>query len=201
MKTMFYKGPSMNPTLQAPDVLHVEPCQDGRAWPGDVIVFPDPSGGGNTVHRVVSVREDGSMETQGDNNEMIDAHVVLCSDLIGRVTHATRNGIRRVVHGRTCGRIVGRSHRFFRAVRIRLLKRLRPAYAALAGRFAYPWLAKRMRMRVVRYSRPGRISELHLLMGNRCIGRLETGQAAWYIRPPFRLMVDETRLPREVPRD
>ena len=201
MRTLFYKGPSMNPTLRAPDVLHVEPCPSGCARPGDVIVYADPNGRGNVVHRVMSVRCDGWVCTQGDGNDFMDAYVVPGSAILGRVTHVTRNGKRHVVYGGPCGRIVGVSARLYRVVSRRLVRSLRPVYASCSGCLAFPWLLKRMNFRIIQYSRCGRPSELHLFMGNRCIGRLLPHQTGWRITPPFKLLVDEKTLPHDIPSD
>lgn len=191
----------MNPTFRVPDVLHVEPCTAESIRRGDVIVYRDPNGRGNVVHRVVAVLEHGNLRTQGDANNLLDPWVVQSSEVIGRVTHATRNGKRRSVRGGILGRIVGASARFYVVARIRVLQLLRPVYVAWSGSLAFPWLVKRMNLRIVQYSRQGRNSELHLLMGSRCIGRLLPDQPGWHITPPFRLVVDETSLPRKIPTD
>jgi signal peptidase I len=201
MKTLFYKGPSMNPTLRVPDVLHIEPCENGRIREGDVIVFTAPNGRGNVAHRVVSVYKNGTVQTRGDNNEEIDAYEVSPSKVIGRVTHATRRGNRRTVHGGVCGRLIGMGTRCYLGVRNALVCGFRPVYEALSGRLAFNWLTRWMNIRVIHYSRHGRPKELHLLMRNRCIGRLLPGQIRWRITPPFKFFVDEESLPRGFPPD
>jgi hypothetical protein len=190
----------MNPTFRVPDVLHVEPCTDGRVRPGDVIVFADPHGRGNVVHRVISVLEGGAVRTQGDGNELMDAYVMPSSGIVGRVTHATRNGKRRAVRGGFYGRLVGASSRLYGSARVRLMQVLRPAYVAWSGCLAFPWLVRKMNIRIVQYTREGKVSELHLLMGSRCVGRLLPNQTRWHITPPFRLLVDETSHPEFFPR-
>ncbi len=201
MNTLFYKGPSMNPTLRVPDVLSLEPCRNGRIRTGDVIVFSAPDGRGNVAHRVVSVCDDGRLLTRGDNNTEVDGYTVSPAAVIGRVTHATRGGKRRVVHGGARGRLVGIGTRLCLGIRRALLCVLRPAYGAFSGLFAFKWLAGWMNLRVVHYSRPGRTQELHLLRGSRCIGRLLPGQNRWHITAPYRLLVDEPSLPRDFPSD
>ena len=73
LKPIVYKGPSMNPTLKAPDILHVIPYNGGKIKCGDVIVFEHPEGDGKNriTHRVISVDSNG-IRTHGDNNCNID---------------------------------------------------------------------------------------------------------------------------------
>ena len=72
---------------------------------------------------------------------------------------------------------------------------------------AYGWLIRTgvlrrfvpggVKTRVLSFKRPqGR--ELQLLMGQRVIGRRLPGKDRWHIRRPFRLIVDEATLPRDL---
>jgi hypothetical protein len=54
-RRVVYLGPSMNPTLQEPDLLEVKPYGKGRVRPGDVVCFKSPEDGTTVVRRVVSV--------------------------------------------------------------------------------------------------------------------------------------------------
>jgi hypothetical protein len=62
-----YVGPSMNPTLQEPEVMEIMPYCNRPMHAGDVIFFLPPEGDQPVVHRVVRVTPAG-ISTRGDNN-------------------------------------------------------------------------------------------------------------------------------------
>jgi signal peptidase I len=194
METLFYHGSSMNPTFRVGDVLHLVPCDLAGIRRGDVVVFWHPERG-NVVHRVVGVHEDGTLKTQGDNNDEADTGSVSPADVKGRVTHASRHRKLRPVHGGAVGDVTGLATRLLCSMRKRLFRTMRPSYLGLARRSIFGWMGALMNLRVVSYGRCGQHAELHLLLGNHCIGRLQPGQTRWQIKPPFRLFVDESSLP------
>ena len=195
--TIFYTGPSMNPTLNAKDLLVVTPCDGMRIRAGDVIVFTSPQDGRNVTHRVMWVHGDGSIRTRGDNNSADDPWTLTRDQVHGKVTQAKHGDRLRLVRGGTLGLVINL-----------LLRGRRLLLSPVRGvtRAAYRWLAAtgvlrrvcrdRMDVRVVSFHRPDGRDELQLLLGTRLIGRLRPGQSEWYISPPFRLVVDETSLPR-----
>jgi hypothetical protein len=195
METFFYNGPSMNPTFRVQDVLHLVPYHEDPIRPGDVIVFRHPQEHGNVVHRVIAVRADGLLSTQGDNNEQVDACPLNRTDVIGRVTRVNRRGTSRVVRGGSVGLMIGTAARFRNTSRRILVRLLRPVYRGLAGSPLFRWAAAKMEIRVVSFTRCSGGCELQLMMRDRCIGRLLPGQTEWQIKPPFRLLVDEKSLP------
>ncbi|MBI5568495.1 MAG: signal peptidase I [Desulfomonile tiedjei] len=194
---IFYTGPSMNPTLRAKDLLRVTSYEGVRIRLGDVIVFTSPQDGRNVTHRVVWVDARGLLGTRGDNNSAGDPWTLTRDQVQGKVTHAQNGERLRPVRGGTPGLVI---HLLLRGRRLLLS----PLWSF--ARAAYYWLARtgvvrrlcrdRMNFRVVSFRRPDGKDELHLLLGARLVGRLRPGQSEWYIAPPFRLVVDETSLPR-----
>jgi signal peptidase len=193
-KLIFYRGPSMNPTLKVPDMLYLLPYQDGRILPGDVVVFRPPNSKRLVVHRVVSVDAE-AIRTRGDNNRRIDPWVITPDRVIGRVVEAQRGSRYRSLSSGARGRIHLQVVRANRALALKLARLLAPVYHRLARRGVFRrWLPRRRRMRVVSFERPGG-RELRLLLGRSVIGHRVPGGNGWEIRPPFRLFVDEESLP------
>ncbi len=72
---------SMEPALRRGDtVVYVEKEID-EVGPPDVIVFDDDDV--STIHRVVSINEDGTLTTRGDNNASNDVSPVTANELHG----------------------------------------------------------------------------------------------------------------------
>jgi signal peptidase I len=94
-----YSGPSMNPTLQAPDLLDVVPYDGGQPAVGDVICFIPPGDEKIVVHRIIRITGSG-IQTQGDNNPSADTALFQENRIIGRVIGATRgNHPKRIASG------------------------------------------------------------------------------------------------------
>lgn len=81
-------GDSMHPIIRSDDYLLVEPADRARIRRGDVVLTLAERG--LTAHRVVAVAG-GSLITRGDNQHEDDLPVEL-SRVLGRVTHAERDG-------------------------------------------------------------------------------------------------------------
>jgi signal peptidase I len=99
----FYRGRSMLGTFRPGDYLTMQPVPIREIRPGDVVVFRVLDEGGepnDLVHRVMAISPEG-LVTQGDNNFHPDRLPVTEKNLLGRVTHAERDGkVRRVHAGR-----------------------------------------------------------------------------------------------------
>ena len=189
-----YTGPSMSPTLKAGDGLSVVPYGNRRIQIGDVVVFREPEGKNNIVHRVVAVESQG-VRTKGDNNINIDPWILLPDDIIGRVVSAQRKSKSLTIRGGVWGRIFAPLIWIIKQVNLSVSRILHPAYHMLAGSGIFikfnSFLPK---TRVLSFNRhEGR--EFQLLMGNRVIGRRLPGKDHWQIARPFRLFVDEASLP------
>ncbi len=75
---------SMQPRIMPGDVVLTQPVGDLKLQPGFVVVFHDPSNPGRQlVHRVSSVRADGSVVTKGDSNRIVDGKPVPRADILG----------------------------------------------------------------------------------------------------------------------
>jgi signal peptidase I len=194
LRDINYTGPSMNPILKAGDGLFVVPYGDKNIRIGDVVVFREPEGKNNIVHRVIAVDSRG-VTTKGDNNINIDPWVLLPDDIIGHVVSAKRENRSVTIHGGALGIITAFALRTIKQINIAVSRIFRPAYLMLvrSGFFIkLNWFLPKTR--VLSFHRPGG-SEYHLLMGNRIIGRRPSGKDHWQIARPFRLFVDETSLP------
>lgn len=76
---------SMYPQIESGDLILCHTAEAEEIVVGDVITFFDPMGNGTSVvtHRVLSINEDGSFITKGDNNNVEDQVAVEAEDLIG----------------------------------------------------------------------------------------------------------------------
>jgi signal peptidase len=189
-----YTGKSMFPTFRKGDILRVEPYRDTEISPGDVIVFKSHINGLLVVHRVVSAGEEG-VRTKGDNVLLTDNIVLQANDIIGAVVSVQRGRTRIMISGGFPGRmyalILGTGKRF----QILLSNLFRPSYHWLAQRGAFKNLFPRFLPTKVSCFRREDGLDFQLHWGRHLIGRRLPGQDQWYIRPPFRLFVDERSLP------
>jgi signal peptidase len=189
-----YTGPSMSPTLKPGDRLQVVPDAGRKVRRGDVIVFSYPKDGPQITHRVMAVDSSG-IRTRGDNNTDIDPWLLSPDDILGRVDYAQRGNRKRRVFGGPAGELVALSRRTIRIIDKRTSPLMHPLYSGLArSRFLSRWPRHWIKTRVVSFHRPGG-TELQLLLGRHVIGRCLRGETRWRIRRPFRVLVDETRLP------
>lgn len=190
---MVYRGPSMNPTLRAIDILQVLPYRRERIQPGDVIAFLPPRSEDMVVHRVISASAQG-IRTRGDHNIDIDPWVLSPDRIVGRVVSAQRANRWRSIYGGLRGQLYSLGIRPIRMMDLKVSSLLRPIYHRLArAGVLRRWLPARMQTRILSFNRSaGR--ELQLLMGRRVIGRLLPGRDQWVIQRPFRLFAKETSL-------
>ena len=89
-------GPSMLPTYDPGDLVLTWRSNDYGVGTPVVYGIPagDPGAGLNVVHRIVSVRPDGTFVTQGDNNGHVDPWEPRASDVRGEVVlRVPRGGI------------------------------------------------------------------------------------------------------------
>lgn len=84
------QGDSMEPTYQLGDALIVK--DNPHPQVGEIIVFhipaDEPGAGMLVVHRVRSIRPDGSYETQGDNRQTADRFQITDADIMGTPAHS-----------------------------------------------------------------------------------------------------------------
>jgi SynChlorMet cassette protein ScmC len=189
-----YTGPSMNPTLREPDLLKVAPYDGRQVRTGDVIYFEPPEGDREIVHRVVRVTPDG-IHTRGDNNPTDDPYILQATDVIGQVTVAQRGTKQRYITGGWRGTLLGYVARVRRVASRGASRLLHSTYHALARSGLFRGLLPpRLRPRLLVFeSRPDQTFKL--VMGQREVGRYDNWRHRWTIRRPFRLFVDDARLP------
>jgi len=192
--TVRYTGPSMRPTLQPGDLLTVEEeCR--RLLIGDIIVFRDDEGQ-SIVHRIVAMDQAG-VKTKGDNNSEPDAGTVDRERLIGRVTAMVRG--KRIITIRG-GFLSGRAYRGVLLALKRcewfLVRRLHPLYRGIA-QFSWPQkvFGALLKPRFLYFNKPEG-AEIQMLIDRRVIGRYLQAENGWQIRRPYRLLINETTLPR-----
>jgi signal peptidase I len=88
---------SMLPSIPVGSVVYYTPVEQVAV--GDVIVFYDTLADSDVTHRVVGIADDGSLLTQGDNNDTADVHYppLTMSDVHGKVTHVVPGMIFEIV--------------------------------------------------------------------------------------------------------
>ena len=187
--TIVYTGPSMNPTLQNLDKLSYARYGDSEVKRGDVVVFDDPDRKVKVIHRVIARTSQGLM-TMGDNNSQVDSRILSQSQILGRVICGKRKDKKIDVFGGLLGTIQAAKVRSFRRLRQALCLILKRPYHSLSGRMRLP-----VKTRMLTFQRPEG-KEMQIIMGGVMVGRLRPGEQ-WQIRPPFRLLLDESSLPKD----
>jgi hypothetical protein len=192
-----HRGSSMHPTLHESDLLEIELYGDGVVRVGDVIALAPPDTDHLVVHRVVRVTPEGVC-TRGDNNVDEDGWCLGSERVIGRVVAAWRGRRGRRVFGGWAGRLWAYAVRGRRILDRVVLALLRPIYHALARVAIMRCLAPAfLRPRLVAFG-TGEQQRLRLLLGRRIVGEYVPGWRKWRFRRPFRLLVDEAALPKEL---
>ena len=185
----------MNPTLSDGDLLEVVPYAERSIRRGDVIYF-QRHGERAVVHRVCAVTPQG-IKTRGDNNAAEDPYTVQRAEIIGQVVAAQRGPQKRKISGGFFGQFAMRTNQVRRALFSIGARMLSGLYQRLADKGTLRCLPpSKLQPRVVAFQ-TSRYQDLYKLMANgREIGRYDDLNEIWRIQPPFRLFVDEARLPR-----
>jgi hypothetical protein len=188
-----YVGPSMNPTLRAPEMMEIVPYDNRSLRVGDVVFFLPTQVDRPVVHRVARVTPEG-ISTLGDNNTQEDAFLLQPKDIKGRVVAVWRGPKRREIVGGVQGRLTSRWFRLRRVLDRGVSHLLHPFYHALSRRGSIAWLLPApLRPRVVVFQTQGQ-DRFQLLLGQHIIGRYHEQKRQWQIQRPFRLFVDEQAL-------
>jgi signal peptidase len=188
-------GPSMNPTLNAQDLLEIEPYHNKYPQVGDVILFQPPGHDHYVVHRIHYMSSDG-IQTRGDNNCNIDPGLLKTEDIYGRVIARQQgNSCRKIAHG-FLGNWVGRYCHARRLLLNQAVKYLGPVYRSLCSSGFLHWLVPvRFKPQVAAF-RSDANESYKILLGSRIIGSYDESLLQWQIRRPYRLFVDESTLPK-----
>lgn len=191
-----YMGTSMNPVLREPELMEVIKVPANKLRKGDVILFRSPEKAINVVHRVIAINED-IFRTQGDNSLVPDSYTVDSHMILGRVVAAYRGQRRRVICGGLAGQFISMLCRIRKKILIRAGSELSLVYNS-ASKFVSPvifsFLPKTWLPRVVSYP-PHVACRYQLFIGKKLIGRLDASRGEWLIIPPYKLLVDVSRLP------
>jgi hypothetical protein len=174
--------------------LEVAPYDGRPVQAGDVIYFEPPEGEREIVHRVVCVTPDG-IRTRGDNNPTDDPYCLQTAHIIGQVVRAQRGSRKRRIAGGRRGTLFGYVARVWRVANRSTSRLLHGVYHALAGSGTFRGLLPpRLRPRLLVFQSKTEPT-FKLVMGQREVGRYDNWRCQWTIQRPFRLFVDETRLP------
>jgi hypothetical protein len=182
-----YVGTSMNPTLSQEDILEVEPAYSLMV--GDVVLFN--SDHRLVVHRVAHLGQEG-IRTKGDNNDLVDPQLLMPQEIIGRVVGAWRGDRRRSISGGKAGRLFAAGVRLRRFLNEKAIRVVSPSYNSLSRWGLFRPLGRLLRLRLVGFGD----GELQLMLGSRVAGYCRPGRK-WVIRPPYRLIVNDSSLPRQ----
>lgn len=190
-----YHGPSMNPTLQHPDLLEVVPYGGKPIRRGDVVYYLPPTGVAKVIHRVVRVTANG-IYTRGDDNCSDDPYLLKPSDVIGQVTAAWRHSRRRKIDGGVIG--IWSGYRALLCVWLNKIfsRMLHGIYHGLAASgLLRRILPASLQPRVFEFKQGYQPSILKLMIKGQVIGRYNSWQKIWEIERPWRLIIDTSTLP------
>ena len=187
------KGMSMYFTLKPFDRPYIQSYMPGsNVLPGDVVAFHPPGGEGAViVHRIMKI--DGEkVITQGDNNKCVDPWELTSDKILGKVPYALRGKRKITIYGGAPGLgwafLVGLS----RSIHDGLRWLLGPVYHRLiATRLVKRFVARFIKHRVFRINSSD--YEIHLLLGNRIIGRYRSLQKKWCIHRRFEPLINTER--------
>ena len=190
---LMHRGSSMRPTLVDSDLLEIHPYNGHSIDPGDVIAFQNGECEDVVVHRVMKV-DDHGIGTRGDNNTLMDPWTLKPSSVLGRVQTAWRGQKRVRILGGRAGLVWSGCLQRVRKLDRRLSPRLHRIYRFLSKRGYFTGLVpKRYRPRIQRFhSKCG--TGYKLIVRNCVVGWYDPELHEWFIRRPFRLIVDERGL-------
>jgi SynChlorMet cassette protein ScmC len=189
-----YRGPSMNPTFFEPEVITVEPYAGRKPKAGDVVCFKAKDKSYNVVHRITAVNGD-RIRTQGDNNACPDPYEIEMSEIFGRVVYVCRGGKTRRIFGGPAGIAIMHCSRAYNASNRLISAILHRAYRSLSERGRFRMLMPSDGRFAVALFENGSRKYPKLILSGRTIGSYDFTDKAWKIKRPYRLIIDEKRLP------
>ena len=193
-KAVFCRGESMRPLFRPGDRILFEPCRIEDLRRGDVIIFKAQGKEELVVHRVVTKGTAG-LRTKGDANLSRDSWEIRQDDILGRALSVKRGDRVTSVAGGFAGHLAACVLGILRKLDHRSSWALHSLYHFLSrSGIARRLVPESMTPRIITLTKQNG-TERQLLMGKKVIGRRLPGQAAWRIRRPFRLFVDERTLP------
>jgi hypothetical protein len=187
-------GLSMNPTLNAHDLLEIQPYHQKAPRVGDVILFHPPAHDYYVVHRIFKLKGNDII-TRGDNNGEIDSCFLKKVDICGRIIAAHRGDRRRKIANGFLGAIKGRFCHLRRIILYLCIMLLRPVFRSFCTNGILHWLIPvRLSPQVATFLSGTKASH-KLLLGKQVIGFFDDNLLQWQIKSPYRILVDESSLP------
>ncbi len=190
-----YRGVSMNPTFIEPEMMTVIPYDAGsRIKKGDVICYKTETREDTIVHRIIEVK-DSKIRTKGDSNANPDPYTIDRINVIGRVCESHRDGRMRRIYGGLLG--VAEMHlvKVRRPVMRFISRLLHCVYHGLSRSGIFiKLLPKVKRIELAVFERKNN-KYPKLIFSGRKIGMYDPVMKGWKIRRPYRLFVNESRLP------
>ncbi len=189
-----YRGVSMNPSFIEPEMITVIPYTDAAIRKGDVICFKTDANENVIVHRVIGIK--GSrIQTKGDNNAAPDPYAIEKKDIIGRVHESRRDGRLRKIHGGAIGIAVMHLAKIRKPAVIFTTGMLHNAYRFISRTGIMRRLLPESRQIEVAVFERKNIRYPKIIFSGRTIGRYDQKEKRWNIKRPYRIFLDESRLP------
>jgi signal peptidase I len=194
LKSMTYRGPSMNPIFKTGDILEIIKYDSNSIKCGDVVVFQSPRSNRKITHRVVSNSSQG-IRTRGDNVLKVDEYILTIDDIMGKVISIRRGKKKRRIHGGVRGQLYAGVIKVMRRFDYLISKILHYPYYLIvrSGIFSHIF-PLHLNTRVLYFKRESGL-EMKLVWGKYIIGRIPAGKDKWIIKRPFRLFIDVETLP------
>ncbi len=189
-----YRGVSMNPSFIEPEMITAVPYGSSRIRTGDVVCYKTDVNESVIVHRVVGLK--GSrIKTKGDNNSASDPYTLEAKDIIGRVCTSVREGRSRSVYGGAAGVAAMYSIRIRKPAAQFISGMLHSIYRFISRTgIMRKLLPEKKKIDVAVFERQN-IQYPKIIFSGRTIGRYNQKDKRWHIKRPYRIFVDESRLP------
>lgn len=199
ISSKWMNGMSMYSTLKPYDRISIKAYSSSeKISKGDVVAFSPPYAAGVIVHRVVSIDAAGRIGTRGDNNATNDPWVLERAHILGKITHVYRGGDVRIVHGGTLGQCRAFFARFLKFIGVRARFLMMFLRNQLVPRWLVGVVSRRF-IRVRHFVSNGADFELHILFGNKVIGRYVSRDTKWYVHESYKGWVDIGKYSRLMP--
>lgn len=181
-------GPSMNPILCDKDLLEINIA--GNISVGDVILFKNEN---DTliVHRVISLAPEG-IRTRGDNNNRDDPLLLPFEKVVGKVVAAWRGHKRRKIQGGPYGRLLAYFFRMRQSLYREAFRMLSIPYKVACRSSLFHKFMPLFQPKIVEFG----IENFKLMVHSKMVGYYDNVQGYWIIHPPFKLFINEAKLPR-----
>ncbi len=191
-----FMGSSMHPTLQHSDLLKIKPYKEHPIKQGDIIYFQPPTGGTKIVHRIAKITQTGIV-TRGDNNITNDPYLIKKDYILGKVTIRWRHSKPRNISCGYKGTLIAYycwfRHRIYHSFALFLRKAYRQFTTSTLLNKPIP---RSFHPQIFEFKQRLFPSRLKLMVRGRVIGQYNYKLREWQIKPPWRLFVDETLLPK-----